>query len=135
MQVDKFGILKIILDGIMIEKPVVTIFGVAYKGNFGDARLSPALEVIPLLLERRYEVRVFDPLVEEFQYELLPLDKAVSGSDCIVVLADHGGFNYLDLKAIFSQMRHTKVIDTKNCLSPKWKKAGFTVRIFGHGLK
>ena len=118
-----------------IEKPVVTIFGVAYKGNIGDTRLSPALEVISLLRQEGYDVRLFDPLVEEFQYELLPLDKAVSGSDCIVVLADHGGFNYLDLEAIFSQMRHAKVIDTKNCLSPQWRKAGFAVRILGHGLK
>ena len=118
-----------------IEEPVVTIFGVAYKGNVGDTRLSPALEVISLLKGRGYHMRIFDPLVEEFQYELLPLDKAVGGSDCIVVLADHGGFNYLDPEAILSQMRHPKVIDTKNCLSPKWKKAGFTVRILGRGLK
>ena len=118
-----------------MEKPVVTIFGVAYKGNIGDTRLSPALEVISLLKERGYDVRIFDPLVEEFQYELLPLGKAVEGSDCIVVLADHGGFNYLDLEAIFSQMRHPKIIDTKNCLSPQWRKAGFAVRILGHGIQ
>lgn len=118
-----------------IEKPVVTIFGVAYKGNVGDARLSPALDVISLLRQKGYDVRLFDPLVEEFQHELLPLDKAVSGSDCIVVLADHRGFNYLDLEAIFLQMRHPKVIDTKNCLSPKWKEAGFAVKILGHGIE
>jgi UDP-N-acetyl-D-mannosaminuronic acid dehydrogenase len=118
-----------------LEKPVVTIFGVAYKGNIGDTRLSPALEVISLLNERGYNVRVFDPLVEEFQHELLPLDKAVEGSDCVVVLADHRGFNYLDPEAIVSQMRHSNLIDTKNCLSTQWKEAGFTVRILGHGSK
>jgi UDP-N-acetyl-D-mannosaminuronic acid dehydrogenase len=116
-----------------IENPVVTIFGVAYKGNVGDARQSPAEKIIPILLEREFEVRVYDPLVEDFQYELLPLEKAVDKSDCIVVLADHSTFNNLDLNTIFSVMRNKKVIDTKNCLSLNWKKIGFNVRILGNG--
>jgi UDP-N-acetyl-D-mannosaminuronic acid dehydrogenase len=117
-----------------VERPVVTIFGVAYKGNVGDTRLSPALDVISLLRQKGYDVRLFDPLVEGFQHELLPLEEAVSGSDCIVVLADHRAFNFMDHEVILSKMRHPRVIDTKNCLSPLWKKAGFTVRILGHGL-
>lgn len=121
------------LEGI--ENPVVTIFGVAYKGNVGDTRLSPAMDVISLLGEKGFEIRVFDPLVEELQHELLPLDSAVKDSDCIVVLADHRAFNYLDHKTILTQMRHPNVIDTKNCLSPLWKRAGFTVRILGHGVQ
>lgn len=117
-----------------IENPVVTIFGVAYKGNVGDTRLSPALEVISLLRKKGFKVRLYDPLVENFRYELLPLDEAVEGSDCIVVLADHSDFNYLDPDVILSKMRHSKIIDTKKCLSPRWEKAGFSVRILGHGL-
>lgn len=117
-----------------IDKPVITVFGVAYKGNVGDTRLSPALDVIPLLKEKGYDVRIFDPLVEDFPYDLLPLDKAVSGSDCIIVLADHRAFNYLDLESIRSQMRHPNVIDTKNCLSPQWKRAGFRIRVLGQGM-
>lgn len=116
-----------------IEKPVATIFGVAYKGNVGDTRLSPAQKIIPILLERGFEVRAYDPLVEDFQYELLPLEKAVIKSDCIIVLANHDTFNDLDLTAIFSIMRNNNVIDTKNCLSSKWKEAGFRVRVLGNG--
>ena len=116
-----------------IEKPVVTIFGVAYKGNVGDTRQSPAKRIISILLERGFGVRVFDPLVDDLKYELLPLEKAVEGSDCIVVLADHRFFNKLDPGTILSLMRNKKVIDTRNCLSSNWKKAGFNVRILGNG--
>ncbi len=119
------------LEGI--ENPTVTVFGVAYKGNVGDTRQSPARQIISLLMERGYEVRAYDPLVEDFHYELLPLEKAVDNSDCIVVLADHRIFNNLDLEVIFSLMRNKRVIDTKNCLSPNWEKAGFSVRILGNG--
>jgi UDP-N-acetyl-D-mannosaminuronic acid dehydrogenase len=116
-----------------IEKPIITIFGVAYKGNVGDTRQSPARQIISLLMEKGYEVRAYDPLVEDFPHELLPLEKAVDNSDCIVVLVDHRIFNNLNLEGISSLMRNKKVIDTKNCLPPNWEKAGFMVRILGNG--
>jgi UDP-N-acetyl-D-mannosaminuronic acid dehydrogenase len=118
-----------------IDKPVITIFGVAYKGNVSDTRESPAQKVISMLSEKGFEVRVYDPLVTEFSYELLPLNKAVAGSDCIVVLADHNVFNQLDLNAIYQSMRNKKVIDTKHCLSFDWKDANFDVRILGNGKR
>lgn len=116
-----------------IENPIITVFGVAYKGNIGDTRQSPAIKIISDLSERGFEVRVYDPLVKDFQYELFPLEKAVADSDCIIVLADHSIFNNLDLQAIFSWMRTKKVMDTKNCLSSNWRKAGFDVRVMGNG--
>lgn len=39
----------------------ITIFGVAYKGNTGDARESPAFEIISLLKLKGYEVKIHDP--------------------------------------------------------------------------
>jgi UDP-N-acetyl-D-mannosaminuronic acid dehydrogenase len=117
-----------------IEKPNITIFGVAYKGNVGDTRGSPAIDVISILKEKGLNVRIYDPLVEKFEHDLVPLDEAVGDSDCILVLADHKIFNNLNLKEIYSKMRNKKVVDTKNCLSPNWKNAGFDVRILGNGL-
>ncbi len=128
-------VVKLIEDELNnIEKPVVTIFGVAYKGNIGDTRESPAKKIISILLEKGVETRVYDPLVEEFQYELLPLDKAVDNSDLIVVLADHKVFNTLNLNSIHSLMRNRKVIDTKDCLSSNWKETGFQIRVLGNGI-
>ncbi|UCE37895.1 MAG: nucleotide sugar dehydrogenase [Thermoplasmata archaeon] len=119
------------LEGV--DKPIITIFGVAYKGNVGDTRKSPAIDIISILKEKGHEVRIYDPLVEEFDHRLSPLFEAVEDSDCILVLADHRIFNTLDLKEIFSKMRGKKVIDTKNCLSKSWKNTGFDLRILGNG--
>ncbi|UCF07691.1 MAG: UDP-N-acetyl-D-mannosamine dehydrogenase, partial [Thermoplasmata archaeon] len=115
--------------------PVLTVFGVAYKGNVGDTRQSPAQKVISLLKGKGYEVRIYDPMVEDFMNELLPLSEAVTDSDCIVVLADHRAFNNLDISSISPLMKHKKVIDTKHCLSSDWERAGFSVRVLGHGLE
>jgi UDP-N-acetyl-D-mannosaminuronic acid dehydrogenase len=117
-----------------IEKPNITIFGVAYKGNVGDTRQSPAIDIISILKERGLNVRIYDPLVEKFDHDLTTLNEAVEDSDCILVLADHKIFNTLNLKEIYSKMRNKKVIDTKNCLSPDWKNAGFELRILGNGV-
>lgn len=116
-----------------IEKPNITIFGVAYKGNVGDTRQSPAIDVISILIESGFNIKIYDPLVEKFEHDLVTLDEAVEDSDCILILADHKIFNHLDLKEIHSKMRNKKVIDTKNCLSSSWKNAGFDVRILGKG--
>jgi UDP-N-acetyl-D-mannosaminuronic acid dehydrogenase len=119
------------LEGI--ENPTITVFGVAYKGNVGDTRQTPAKEIISLLNELGFNVKVYDPLVEEFPYELLPLTEAVNGSDCILVLADHRVFNTLNLDEILNVMRTKKVIDCRNCLSSDWKQKGFDVRVLGIG--
>lgn len=119
------------LEGI--AKPIVTIFGVAYKGNVGDTRGSPAIKIISNLLDRDYAVKIYDPLVEEFEYERMPLNDAVTDSDCIVVLADHKIFNTLNFSSIYSLMRNKNIIDTKNCLSSNWGKVGFNIRILGNG--
>jgi UDP-N-acetyl-D-mannosaminuronic acid dehydrogenase len=116
-----------------IEKPTISVFGVAYKGNVGDTRQSPAIDIISILKEKGLNVRIYDPLVENFEYDLVPLNEAVEGSDCILVLADHRIFNNLNLKEIYSKMRNKKVIDTKNCLSSYWKNEGFDVKILGNG--
>jgi UDP-N-acetyl-D-mannosaminuronic acid dehydrogenase len=116
-----------------VENPIITLFGVAYKGNIGDTRQSPAIGVFSELRRRGFEVRAYDPIAENFQYELQSLETAVESSDCILVLAEHDVFNSLDLENIHSLMRNKLVIDTKNCLSPSWERAGFSVRVLGNG--
>jgi UDP-N-acetyl-D-mannosaminuronic acid dehydrogenase len=114
-----------------LNEPVITVFGVAYKGNVGDTRESPAINIITKLKEKGNTIRIYDPLVKSFQYELSSLNESVEGSDCILVLADHDVFNELDLKQIFSKMRTRNVIDTRNSLSKTWEENGFCTRTLG----
>jgi UDP-N-acetyl-D-mannosaminuronic acid dehydrogenase len=117
------------------ENPVITVFGVAYKGNVGDTRESPAIQIISILKEKGFEVRIYDPLVKSFDFELIHLDEAVKGSDCILVLVDHKLFNSLNIEEIYNAMRTKRIIDTRNILSPAWKAHGFSVKVLGNVVK
>ena len=117
-----------------IHFPTVTVFGVAYKGNVDDARETPALRFIKLAENDGFKIKVYDPLVKEFEYPLLSLEEAVKDSDCIVVITDHEVFKFLDPEEIGRLMRHKFVFDGRNILDhKKWKKAGFTVKVLGNG--
>jgi len=117
-----------------VEYPTVTVLGVAYKGNVGDARETPALRFIKLAENEGFKVKVYDPLVKEFEYPLLSLEEAVKDSDCIVVITDHEVFKFLDPEKIGQLMRHKFVFDGRNILDhEKWKKAGFKIKVLGNG--
>ena len=117
-----------------VEYPTVTVLGVAYKGNVDDARETPALRFIKLAENDGFRVKVYDPLVKEFEYPLLSLEEAVKDSDCIVVITDHEVFKFLDPEKIGKLMRNKCVFDARNILNHrKWKEAGFKVRVLGDG--
>jgi len=125
-------IVRSLLKGV--RDPVITVFGVAYKGNVDDTRETPALKFIRLAENEGYEVRCYDPHVKEFEYEILDLDEAVRGSDCIVIIADHNIFKDIDPQKIAKLMRNKNIVDTRNLLDhEKWRKAGFKVKVLGDG--
>lgn len=122
------------LNDIKREELSITIFGVAYKGDIGDTRETPALKFIRLAEKERYRVKIYDPHVkgEDFEYPLLSLEDAVKNSDCIVVLTDHNEFKSLSPDKIGEFMRTKKIFDTRNCLEhEKWRENGFEVEILG----
>lgn len=125
-------IVRSLLKGI--KDPIITVFGVAYKGNVDDTRETPALKFIKLAENEGYRVKCYDPYVREFDYEILELDEAVKDSDCIVIIADHDAFKDVDLKKIAKLMRNRNLVDTRNLLDhEKWRKVGFKVKVLGNG--
>lgn len=106
---------KEVVNGI--EDPVVTVFGVAYKGNVADTRATPALKFIKLAEKEGFTIRIYDPYVKEFEYPVLSLEEAVRGSDCIVVLADHSVFGQMDFNNLSKLARRLNVIDTRNIIN------------------
>ena len=115
-----------------IQEPVLTVFGVSYKGNIDDYRETPALKFIQLALNEGFQVRCFDPFVKEFLYKLSPMEEALNGSDCIVLITDHDQFKDIDPTALI--MRSKNMVDTRNHLDHKrWRAAGFNVKLMGDG--
>lgn len=94
----------------------IVALGVSYKPDVGDARETPALPVLRQLVELGAEVTAVDPYVD-------PDDVAVDGvtlvagfddallddADLVVVLTNHGSFDYDALAA-----HGVPVLDTRN---------------------
>lgn len=112
----------------------ITVLGVAYKGDVDDTRETPALKFIKLAENEGYEVKVHDPLVKSFEYEILSLEAAVKDSDCLVIITDHSKFKELEPREIARLMRKRNVVDSRNILDrERWERAGFKMKVLGDG--
>jgi UDP-N-acetyl-D-glucosamine dehydrogenase len=78
----------------------VLVLGVAYKGDVGDLRESPALKLIELLRDAGADVVYHDPFVpdlgeEELELESAPLtDELLARADVVCVVTAHSGIDY-----------------------------------------
>jgi UDP-N-acetyl-D-mannosaminuronic acid dehydrogenase len=114
----------------------VTLLGVAYKGDVGDTRETPALPIASLLRNVGRTVRAHDPFVdpEAFPVDLEPLDAAVTDADCLLVVTDHTEFHDIDPERVAGLMRGRTVVDTRAVLDREaWEAAGFDVTVLGDG--
>ncbi|MBX3178839.1 MAG: nucleotide sugar dehydrogenase [Candidatus Hydrogenedentes bacterium] len=117
-----------------VERPKVAALGLAYKGNVGDTRESPALAVIQLLMDAGVEVAAHDPFVKETSVPRPPLPECFDGADCIVLLTDHTAYRSLDIGEVACRVRAKRLYDTRNLLDHEaWRAAGFTVKVLGEG--
>lgn len=125
---------KEILDGV--SNPRVAVLGVSYKGNIDDARATPALPVIRGLREEGISFAIYDPHVRDFEFEMSSLQEALTGADCILLLADHDEFKFLYPQELGKLMRRRVVLDTRNALSYElWRQCGFEFYRLGAGKK
>jgi len=108
--------------------------GYLTEHTWDDIRETPALKFIKLAENEGYKVKVHDPHVKEFEYEILSLEEAVRGSDCIILITDHPEFKEINPSKIFELMRNRNVVDTRNIVNYEtWKGMGFSVKMLGMG--
>jgi UDP-N-acetyl-D-glucosamine dehydrogenase len=95
----------------------VLVLGVAYKGDVGDLRESPALKLIELLHQRGAEVVYHDPFVPDLGEEGLDLasapltDELLAGADIVCVVTAHSGIDYARVAG-----RAQLVLDLRNAV-------------------
>jgi len=95
----------------------VLMLGVAYKGDVGDLRESPALKLIELLRERGADVVYHDPFVPDLGEEGLTLESAeltdelLGGADIVCVVTAHSGIDYARVAG-----RAQLVLDLRNAV-------------------
>jgi UDP-N-acetyl-D-glucosamine dehydrogenase len=100
--------------GKTILRAKILVVGVAYKKDVSDLRESPALDVIKLLLDKKADVRYYDPYIPVFKWEKESLRsvKDLGGLgryDAAVIVTDHACIDYARL------VKESKlVIDSRN---------------------
>jgi UDP-N-acetyl-D-glucosamine dehydrogenase len=75
----------------------VHVVGVAFKADVGDARESPALKLIGLLLEGGARVSYSDshvPALPEHGLASVELHGAAAEADCVAIVTAHSGIDY-----------------------------------------
>jgi UDPglucose 6-dehydrogenase len=102
-------------------------------------RFAPSLDVIGKLLERRVQVRAFDPVAMPKAKALLPRARLVKdpyeaarGADALVIVTEWPEFAGLDLARLRRGMKTPILLDGRNIYDPaKARAAGFTYRGVG----
>jgi nucleotide sugar dehydrogenase len=105
---------------------IITLLGLAFRGNVSDTRLSPTYSVINEL--KKYdvsEIRIHDPLVqrdpivekEENVVLYSDIKKAMAGADLVIVVANHNEYRSLNPDFI----RNAVVYDGRRVLSDNFK--------------
>ena len=95
---------------------IVTLLGVAFKGDTDDTRYTPAYIIRDELSRDKFEVRLADPFVSGKDiYKNLYV--ATTGSDILVLLADHSEYREIEIRRLKDLMRPEPVIiDTRGII-------------------
>lgn len=113
-----------------ITTPVITILGLAYKANVDDVRESPAFKIARIAENEGIEIKFHDPLIDDHEGNIIDIDEAVKGSDCLILVTDHDVFKEIDPSKLL--VRHKNLIDTRGILDMDlWEEAGFNVHVLG----
>jgi len=113
---------------VPLEDAVVTVLGLAYKGDSDDTRNSPALAFIEAIRDDVGEVRTYDPYVGGTHGDI---EDALSGADAVVIATDHSAFNSLDWERLGKRMRTRILVDGRHVV--KTPPRGFLFKGIGRG--
>ena len=110
------------------------VLGLTFKPETDDIRESPALKILPQLVQGGANIVAHDPKGLEAAKHLLPqemtycsdLDNVFQAADAIVILTEWNVYRALNFEKIISQMRGRVLIDLRNIYErDAVEKAGF----------
>ncbi len=112
----------------------IAILGLSFKPNTDDIREAPSIYIIKDLLEKNFEINVYDPqamkkvkdvIGDNINYSENPYD-VLEGVSCLVILTEWNEFKSLDLEKAKTLMNDPLIVDGRNIYDPeKAKKLGF----------
>jgi UDPglucose 6-dehydrogenase len=101
---------------------IIGVLGLTFKPETDDMRDSPALSILPPMMEKGALVRAHDPQGVEEARTLLPdavqycddMYEVCNGADVLVVLTEWNAYRGLDLARIKQAMRGDVFVDLRN---------------------
>lgn len=117
----------------------IAVLGAAFKPDSDDIRDSPALNIAGQIQLQGASVSVYDPKAIDNARHLFPtleyandVREACDGADVTLILTEWEEFRGLDPEGLSPIVRHTVIIDGRNCLDPeRWSRSGWTYRGVG----
>lgn len=113
----------------------IAVLGLTFKPETDDMRDSPAITILPALLEKGAIIRVHDPQgMEESKRYLAEQDivytsnayDACSGADAVILMTEWNQYRALNLEKLGNIMKARVFIDLRNVYEPAaLKNAGF----------
>ena len=96
---------------------VVSILGVAFKGDTDDTRYTPSFKIREGLIRKGFKVVLTDPFVAD-QNVLKDLYEACRETNILVLITDHSEYKRIDLRKLRSLMwDNPLIIDSRGLIS------------------
>jgi UDPglucose 6-dehydrogenase len=99
----------------------IACLGLTFKSNTDDMRESPALVILPSLVEKGARVVAYDPKgAQEAKKHMDDIEYATSsyeackGIDCLIIMTEWDEFKGLDLEKIKNLMNGDTIVDLRN---------------------
>jgi len=105
---------------------VIAVLGLTFKPETDDMRDSPALSILPVLLEKGARIRAHDPEGMEEAKKVLPQGieyvddpyATLEGADALVILTEWNAYRGLDLERVRELMAGRVFVDLRNIYEP-----------------
>lgn len=98
-----------------VDNPKIGIWGITYKKNTSDIRNSPSMEIVRMLKDKGYDVKIYDPLVDAINYDNIRYE-SVLRSNFLIILVDHDEFLKEDFNEIAKLMDTPIMLDATNII-------------------
>ena len=109
-----------------ISGKTISVLGLSFKPETDDMRESPALDIIPILINHGADIQAYDPAAMDQAKPLLPdavtycdnAMTAITGADIVVVLTEWNEFRAIAPAQLASVMAADIVVDLRNIFDP-----------------
>ena len=123
-----------------LEGKRIAALGLSYKANVGDLRLSPAIEIVKLLVAGGAEVHTHEPYAPESAVEGAvaesSLESTLAEADAVALLVNHEEFTELDPSWAADIMPGRVAVDLRGVWDLEaWSAAGFELQTLGVGRR